>query len=261
MLSANSISRCDPSLLTHVQVEFYFSDENLSTDTYLLECCGGRENRPVSISRICGFKKMRGFKPKRKVVEALRKSAFLVVSEDGKHITRKVALQGPCALDADLYDDTEIAYDPKAEKPEAEKLPVKPAKKSAVPPGMTKNTMKPTGFERTYIEAPITPSEAKEEESMYDPDKSFVERIEIAIERFRQKKKMHSQQANIFSKFMLFGGVDTSPRMFGGLSKQDLAEMDAEEIARAKAIYNVPWDRDDSKEWVVDFIGVGEAFL
>lgn len=96
---------------------------------------------------------------------------------------------------------------------------------------------------------------------MYDPDKHFVERIEIAIQRFKQKRKMHEAYANVFNKWMRFGGVESAPRMFGGLSQKDMTGMDAEEIARARAVHQVPWDREDTKKWVVDFTGVGKAFL
>lgn len=140
----------NPSL-TVLQVEYYFSDENLPTDLHLLQCCGGRENLPVSIGRICGFKKMRGFKPKSIVPAALRKSAFLVVSKDGKQVSRKVPLRGPCALDPDYYQDDEIAYDPRARVPAVQPVPLLPQKKAELPPGMTKGMMKPTGFEATYV--------------------------------------------------------------------------------------------------------------
>ncbi|KAF2645421.1 hypothetical protein P280DRAFT_513328 [Massarina eburnea CBS 473.64] len=243
------------------QVEFYFSDENLPTDLHLLQCCGGRENLPVSISRICGFKKMRSYKQKSLIVAALRKSAFLTVTEDGKQISRKVPLQGPCALDESFYEDDEITYDPRVRKPAVHPVPLLPQAKAEYPPGMTKNMMKPTGFEDTYVEAPITPDEAKDEEAMYDPDKSFLERIEIAIQRFKQKRRMHEIYANVFNKWMKFGGVECSQRMFGGLSKHDIAAMDKEEIAVATATHNVPWDRGDEKQWVTDFVGVGEAFM
>lgn len=244
-----------------MQVEYYFSDENLSTDLHLLQCCGGRDNLPVSVSRICGFKKMREFKNKKMVVAALRNSSFLMVSEDGKTIWRKVPLQGPCALDPDFYKDEGIAYDPRVRKPAVHPVPLLPQKKAEYPPGMSKNMMKPTGFEANYAEPPITPDEAKDELAMYDPDKPFVERIETAIQRFKQKRRMHEMYANVFNKWMRFGGVESTPRMFGALSKKEMAEMDAEEIARAMATHNVPWNRGDIKHWVVDFVGVGEAFL
>ena len=85
-------------------MEFYFSDENLPTDKHLLQCCGGRENLPVSISRIRGFQRMRQYKPKTLVTAALRLSAFLEVSADGKTIKRKVPLTGKNILDPDYFD-------------------------------------------------------------------------------------------------------------------------------------------------------------
>ena len=204
---------------------------------------------------------MRSFKPRTRVVAALRNSSVLLVSDDGKTIRRKLPLQGPCALDLNFYNDDEIAYDPRARKPAVLPARLLPQTKATYPPGMTKNLMKPTGFEKTYVEAPITPQEAQAEQAMYDPDKPFVERIEIAIQRFKQKRRMHQQYASVFNKWMRFGGVEEGPRMFGGLSKQEMAEMDAEEIARATAVHSVPWDRQDERHWVVDFVGVGEAFL
>lgn len=88
-----------------------------------------------------------------------------------------------------------------------------------------------------------------------------MERIEIAIQRFKKKRRMHEKYAQIFNKWMHFGGVECGPRMFSGLSNKDMGGMDAEEIARATASHNVPWDREDTKKWEVDFVGVGEGFL
>ncbi|KAF2786809.1 hypothetical protein K505DRAFT_259095 [Melanomma pulvis-pyrius CBS 109.77] len=242
------------------QVEFYFSDENLPTDLHLLQCCGGRENIGVSISRICGFKKMRKWK-KKIVAQELRKSAFLDVSADGKTVKRKVPLVGRTLLDPPEEEDEEIAYDPRTKREILLPIPLLPQQKAEYPPGMTKNMMKPSGFEETFTEGPIKPEEAAEEAAMYDPDKPFVERMEIAIQRFKQKRRMHEMYAKVFNKWMRFGGVEAMPRMFGGLSKTDMAEMNSEEIARAMANHNVPWDRGDETQWVVDFVGVGEAFL
>lgn len=218
----------------------------------------------MSISRICGFKKMRGYKPKSIVSEALRKSTFLEVSADGKTVKRKVPLTGKCLLDKDYRangSDNEIAYDPRTKREVQHPVPLLPQKKKDYPLGMTKNMMKPTGFEEAYVEGPIAPAEAEEEMAMYDPDKPFIERIEVAIQRFKQKRRMHEMYAKIFNKWMKFGGVDCEPRMFGGLSKEEMRNMNSEDIARAKATHHVPWDREDTKKWTVDFLGVGEAFL
>ncbi|KAF3033184.1 hypothetical protein E8E12_002308 [Didymella heteroderae] len=244
------------------QVEFYFSDENLPTDLHLLQQCGGRENIPVSISRICGFKKMRRYKPKSLVVAALRKSAFLEVSADGKTIKRKVPLQGKTLLDEDFCkEEDDIAFDPRTREPAVYPVPLHPQQKKVYAEGTSKNMQKPTGFEETYVEPPVTPAEAEEEDRMYDEDKPFVERIEIAIQRFKQKRRMHEMYAKIFNKLMRYGGVESGPRMYQGLSKTEMKEMDAGEIARAMAVHSVPWDRGDEKRWAVDFVGIGSAFL
>ncbi|KAF2631273.1 hypothetical protein BU25DRAFT_418872 [Macroventuria anomochaeta] len=244
------------------QVEFYFSDENLPTDLYLLQQCGGRENIPVSISRICSFKKMRSYKPKSLVVAALRKSAFLEVSADGKTIKRKIPLQGKTLLDEDFCkEDNEIAYDPRTRKPAVYPVPLQPQQKKVYPEGTSKNMQKPTGFEDSYVEPAMKPEEAAEENRMYDEDRPFVERIEIAIQRFKQKRRMHEMYSKVFNKLMRYGGIESGPRMYQGLSKTEMKDMDAEEIARVLAVHNVPWDRADEKQWTVDFLGVGEAFL
>ncbi|KNG46968.1 hypothetical protein TW65_06142 [Stemphylium lycopersici] len=243
------------------QVEFYFSDENLPTDKHLLQCCNGRENDPVSINRICGFSKMRKYKPKTLVVQALRLSAFLEVSEDGKKIKRKVPLQGKCLLDPDFFDDEDIAYDPRVRKPAQYPVPLLPQKKAKYPEGVSKNMLKATGFEKTYIEPLLKPEEAAEEEEMYAPEKHFIERIELAIQRFKQTRRMHEMYSHVFSKLMRFGGVESGQRMYQGISRQEMNGMNAEEIAKALAIHNVPWDRSDERQWIVDFAGICKAFL
>ncbi|KAL8640064.1 MAG: hypothetical protein Q9228_002974 [Teloschistes exilis] len=73
------------------QVEFYFSDSNLGQDAFLFDKVQGHDNKPVPISVIHSFKRMRHFQPFSAVVEALKESATLqVVNED--QVQRKVAL-------------------------------------------------------------------------------------------------------------------------------------------------------------------------
>ena len=204
---------------------------------------------------------MRKYKPRKLVVAALRQSAFLEVSADGKTIQRKIPLRGKCLLDSDFFDDDEIAHDPRTRKPVSYPVPPLPQTMVKNPQGLSKNMLKPTGFEKAYVEPPQTPDEAIEEEALYDPDRSFVERIEIAIQRFKQSRRMHQMYALVFDKLMRFGGVDSCPRMHQGLSKKEMADMGQEELVRALATHTVPWDRSDTKKWVVDFVGVGQAFL
>lgn len=205
---------------------------------------------------------MRSYKPKPLVVTALRKSAFLDVSADGKTIKRKVALQGQTLLDKDFAgEDNEIAYDPRTARPVVPPVHLTTQQKKVYPEHTSNNTRKHTGFEATYVEPPITPEEAEAEGRMYDEDKPFVERIEIAIQRFKQKRRMQAIYAKVFDKFMSYGGVDCTPRAHQGLSKTELKEMDAEEVARSLATHTVPWNRTDETQWTVDFLAVGAAFL
>jgi La domain-containing protein len=72
-------------------VEYYFSDENLATDDHLFILCGGPKNEPVSLNQILGWKKMRQYKPRSKVIEALEKSTVIEVlqNERGKRMIRR----------------------------------------------------------------------------------------------------------------------------------------------------------------------------
>ena len=156
------------------QVEYYFSDENLPNDKHLLEQCGGSQNLPVSISRICGFRKMRGYKPMSQVVQSLRKSIFLEVV-DNKRIRRKTPLTLPTILDevSDEEYDKERATEPKTKVKKNVSEVKRPQPPQQLKPKKPQGWDRPHGFEEFYADAPLTPAEAKEEASMYDPDLSF----------------------------------------------------------------------------------------
>ena len=103
------------------QVEFYFSDANLSYDDYMRKLTGGPANDPVPLATLHSFKRMRRFQPFGAVVAALRASATLaVVDAKGNpapepvdneadeevegygaavHIVRRVAWAPPAAAD------------------------------------------------------------------------------------------------------------------------------------------------------------------
>ncbi|KAK7554385.1 Argonaute siRNA chaperone complex subunit Arb1-domain-containing protein [Phyllosticta citricarpa] len=248
------------------QVEYYFSDENLPTDSHLLEKCGGRENRPVSIRSICGFKKMRQYKPFLSVVESLKKSAFLDVLSD-KTIKRKIPLQCKTVLDPDFHDeesDTEasphISKERTTEKSAANTQPKAQPQPQQLP--KARGWDKAHGFEEYFADAPVTPAEHNQELSMYDPETHLRLRIEIAIHRFMSRRNMHQQYAAIFGKFMKFGGIDASPRQFTGkLSDQDFEDRDAADKALMLATHTIDLDKDNSDAWPVDFEGVAKGFL
>ncbi|KAI1459129.1 hypothetical protein F4805DRAFT_422692 [Annulohypoxylon moriforme] len=94
--------KSDPSILPDSddpkairwQVEFYFSDSNLPSDKFLWKKTDGSNNKPVPLSLICSFSRMRRFKPYSAVVEALKTSSRLVLEgPDGEETIRR---KEPC---------------------------------------------------------------------------------------------------------------------------------------------------------------------
>lgn len=86
------------SVLINSQVEYYFSDENLPSDAHMLMKIDGSENKPVSIKHICGFPKMRRYKPYTSVVASLKKSTTLDVVENDKALVRRTPFTGPVTV-------------------------------------------------------------------------------------------------------------------------------------------------------------------
>lgn len=71
------------------QVEYYFSDENLPTDKYLMNLLKKDKNGFVPIAVIASFRKMKKLTQDiQLIVAALRESSQLVVSSDGKKVKR-----------------------------------------------------------------------------------------------------------------------------------------------------------------------------
>ncbi|XP_010559250.1 PREDICTED: la-related protein 6A isoform X2 [Tarenaya hassleriana] len=71
------------------QVEYYFSDENLPTDKYLLNAMKRNKEGYVPITTIATFRKMKKLtRDIALIVSALKESSLLVVSSDGKKVKR-----------------------------------------------------------------------------------------------------------------------------------------------------------------------------
>lgn len=77
------------------QVEFYFSDSNLPKDKFLWRTVQSNQEGWVSIATIASFNRMKKFRPLSAVVDALKTSEFLVVSENGELVRRKNAILPP----------------------------------------------------------------------------------------------------------------------------------------------------------------------
>lgn len=83
------------------QVEFYFSEFNLPYDKFL-RMTVEKNDGWVPITTIATFNRMKKFRPVDKVVEALRESKILTVSEDGENIRRNEPLDFEGAKNARL---------------------------------------------------------------------------------------------------------------------------------------------------------------
>ena len=73
------------------QVEFYFSESNYPYDRFLRTIAEENDGW-VPISTIATFNRMKKYRPMDKVVEILKTSEILQVSEDGENIKRRVPL-------------------------------------------------------------------------------------------------------------------------------------------------------------------------
>ncbi|KAL2875879.1 hypothetical protein SGCOL_008875 [Colletotrichum sp. CLE4] len=125
-----------------------------------------------------------------------------------------------------------------------------------------------TGFEEFYADPPMTPAEAQEErENVYSLDLNFAERIQSCIQRYRARRRLGASD-QIFNKYLFLGGIDSTPRMFGGNIDADLKDMTPAEKREATAIDMVHssgggarfYNDDDPEGWDVDFAGVVAGF-
>ncbi|RYQ81849.1 hypothetical protein Ahy_B10g100449 isoform C [Arachis hypogaea] len=86
------------------QVEYYFSDENLPTDKYLLGFIRRNKEGFVPVSVIASFRKMKRLSRDHSVIAAaLQESSVLVVSSDGKRVKRVNPFRFKESRDHKLY--------------------------------------------------------------------------------------------------------------------------------------------------------------
>ena len=120
----------------------------------------------------------------------------------------------------------------------------------------------PTGFEEYYVDPPVTPDEHTIEQELYSSSHGFSQRIETAIQRYKARRNLDSERKDLFDKYMVYGGVDTGPKMFsGGLDSLTLEGSTAAEIIAITATNFVSANKEESDDYVVDFDGCAKGFL
>lgn len=82
-----TLPKSDDAAEIRKQVEFYFSDSNLTTDKFLYTMVSENEGW-ADLRSIANFKRMRRFQPFTAVVAALRESKELEVDEKGERVRR-----------------------------------------------------------------------------------------------------------------------------------------------------------------------------
>ncbi|KAI3395118.1 hypothetical protein diail_1733 [Diaporthe ilicicola] len=137
------------------------------------------------------------------------------------------------------------------------------------------NKYRGSGFEEGFADPPVTPAEYATERQIYDPNRSFPDRIEECIQRYMARRRLTSERRVFFNKYLALGGIDTDQRQFTGTAehakdmKED-EEYDADHVREvaANAVLSREWQEVGKyfnpsypEHWDVDFAGVVAGFL
>lgn len=232
------------------QVEYYFSDVNLRQDAHLLALAGGDGNGPVRLSDVLSFPKMRKYKNKAKVKEVIMMSD-MIEFVDERHIRRRFPLTGP------------LLVQPKLSENRARKAA------SLDRPWLTKAMLRPTGFEENDNENSSSPQELAENKQLYNPDQSISSRLETAVRKFCEGRRMHQNLRRVFVVFMISGGFQCKNKICqGGVTRKQVEEEGINDDANgdfsiAEDVEQAIFDAQDGKAayWIVDFEAVAREFL
>lgn len=260
-LAATTVSWAGRTAVSHAkadeilrQVEYYFSEENLPKDAYLLGFTGREGTDPVSLSLILGFKKMKQFRPLASVREVLKGSTVVEVM-DKNYIRRRHPLRSRITVQIKIDEN-------RYKKQLAE-----------CHPHLPKTLLERTGFEDGITNGPITPAQAAKNHEHYDQRLSIVSRMESAINNYAVNRKMHQDERFVFEKFIEYGGFDVkAPPFSGRMTKKMLKEegYGREEMPSpdwydlTELVQEAFWKEADHEilsDWEIDFVGVAKGFL
>lgn len=83
-------------------------------------------------------------------------------------------------------------------------------------------------------------------------------RIEDALQRYQNNRRLENFRRDIFLKYLAYGGVDVSPRMFAGSDQKDLQDLDSEQILQTRTQTSIP---RDTANLAIDFDAVVRGYL
>jgi hypothetical protein len=82
--------------------------------------------------------------------------------------------------------------------------------------------------------------------------------MEDAILRFQKKRRIESDRRDVFLKYLQYGGVDISAKMFTGTDQRNLKEMDSEGVLLARAQTSIAQEQLNLQ---IDFNAVVKGYL
>jgi hypothetical protein len=238
------------------QVEHYFSDENILFDAHLIGKL--REAKYgeglISIDQITHFPRMRKYKPRSAVIDALEQSTIIEVVKR-KYIRRRI----PVDMATAEVEDKPLSAQ---ERENQRILAVLEAN-----PHLTRGMLKATGFERDFAEPARTQGEIDSDVADYDARRSVYNRLETAVLNFRSRRKFHQETASFFNCFLDYCGFRVSVPMFvGGCSKEEQEDWTPEQRRDAKKKDFIEGDvaeslSEEDGRWEVDIAKATKGFL
>lgn len=72
----------------------------------------------------------------------------------------------------------------------------------------------------------------------------FYSRIEEAAIRFEKDRRIESDRRHVFHKYLAYGGISTDDNYCGGVSAQDLKEMNEQQAMRARTKIGIHKERE-----------------
>ncbi|KJK60249.1 Argonaute siRNA chaperone ARC complex subunit Arb1 [Aspergillus parasiticus SU-1] len=85
-----------------------------------------------------------------------------------------------------------------------------------------------------------------------------VYRIEAAILRYQNSRRIEPDRREVFMRYLAYGGVDVGPKMFTGVDEQELQQLDSEQALIAKGQASI---RQECTKLTVDFNTVVKGYL
>jgi hypothetical protein len=82
--------------------------------------------------------------------------------------------------------------------------------------------------------------------------------MEDALLRFQKARRIETDRLEVFTGYLIYGGINVGPKMFAGTCNRDLKEMDNDEILQARGRTTI--DQEFS-HLTIDFNVVVKGFL